>query len=121
MSQVIRKIPVCEPLYLGRENEYVSDAVKSGWVSSAGPYLQRFESEFSAFCGVSHGVATTSGTAALHLALLAAGIKKGDEVVLIGKQKERVVTVSSFSEQSRLLNYELLTRLPYNIPRIVTT
>lgn len=51
----------------------------------------------------------------------AGDIKKGDEVVLVGKQKERVVTVSSFSEQSKLLNYELLTRLPYNIPRIVTT
>lgn len=47
-------------------------------------------------------------------------VKKGDEVVLIGKQKGKTISVSSFSEQSDLLNYELLTRLPLNIPRIIT-
>lgn len=46
-------------------------------------------------------------------------VKKGDEVILIGKQKERAITVNSFSEQSQQLNYELLTRLPYSIPRVV--
>lgn len=46
-------------------------------------------------------------------------VEKGDEVVLIGKQKGRVITVNSFSEQSQQLNYELLTRLPYTIPRVV--
>jgi len=46
-------------------------------------------------------------------------VKKGDEVVLIGKQNGRSITVSSFSEQSSQLNYELLTRLHLNIPRII--
>jgi len=47
-------------------------------------------------------------------------VEKGDEVVLIGKQKGKEITVNSFSEQSKLLNYELLTRLPTNIHRIKT-
>jgi alanine racemase len=45
----------------------------------------------------------------------------GDEVVLIGEQGDRVISVSSFSELSDQLNYELLTRLPANIPRIITS
>lgn len=47
-------------------------------------------------------------------------IKKGDEVVLIGKQGEQELSVSSFSDFSQLINYELLTRLPQDIPRIIT-
>lgn len=47
-------------------------------------------------------------------------VKKGDEVILIGKQKSKAITVNSFSEQSQLLNYELLTRLPSGIPRKIT-
>ena len=47
-------------------------------------------------------------------------IKKGDEVVLIGSQGEQELSVSSFSDFSQLINYELLTRLPQDIPRIIT-
>lgn len=47
------------------------------------------------------------------------GVKKGDEVVLIGKQGDLEITISSFSEFSELLNYELLTRLPADIPRVI--
>ena len=50
----------------------------------------------------------------------AEGIKKGDEVVLIGNQKDHEIAVSSFSDFSQLINYELLTRLPQDIPRIIT-
>jgi len=46
-------------------------------------------------------------------------VMKGDEVVLIGKQKNKEITVNSFGEQSNQLNYELLTRLPDSIPRII--
>jgi alanine racemase len=48
------------------------------------------------------------------------GIKKGDEVVLIGNQNGNEITVSSFSDFSNLINYELLSRLPQDIPRIIT-
>jgi alanine racemase len=46
-------------------------------------------------------------------------VEKGDEVVLIGTQKNKTVSVSSFSEMSNMLNYEMLTRLPQDIPRII--
>jgi perosamine synthetase len=75
-------IPVCEPNIGPRELEYVTECVRSGWISSKGEYVRRFEEAFSAFCGVSHGVSCTSGTTALHLAVASLGIGKGDEVIL---------------------------------------
>ena len=75
-------IPVCEPLMGGKELEYVTDCLKSNWISSAGKYISEFEEGFSAYCGSKYGIATTSGTAALHLALAALGIGRGDEVIL---------------------------------------
>lgn len=75
-------IPVCEPWLDGNELAYATDALRSGWISSSGEYLGRFERGFAAYCGARHGVAATSGTAALHLALAACGIGSGDEVIV---------------------------------------
>src|SRR4051812_17642185 len=75
-------IPVCEPFLNGSELDYVLDAVKTTWISSSGKYLKDFETGFSSYIGVQHGIGTTNGTTALHLALVAAGIKPGDEVIL---------------------------------------
>lgn len=75
-------IPVCEPFLAGREAEYVADAVKTNWISSAGSYLTRFEQEFARYCGVKHGIATTNGTTALHLAVAAAGLGPSDEIIM---------------------------------------
>ena len=75
-------IPVCEPTLRGNELAYITDAVKSGWISSAGKYIQEFEEKFSKYCGVKYGVSCSNGTKAIHLALLAVGIKPGDEVIL---------------------------------------
>jgi len=75
-------IPVCEPLLGGRELEYVTKAVSGGWISSSGGYVAEFEREFAKYLGVPHAVTTTSGTTALHLALVAAGIGPGDEVII---------------------------------------
>jgi perosamine synthetase len=75
-------IPVAEPDLTGNELEYVTRCVRSGWVSSAGEYVTRFESDFAAFCGASRGVATANGTVAIHLALAALGIEDGDEVIV---------------------------------------
>lgn len=75
-------IPVCEPTLQGNELKYVTEAVHSGWISSAGKYIQQFEEKFSAYCGVNYGVSCSNGTKAIHLALLAVGIKAGDEVIL---------------------------------------
>jgi perosamine synthetase len=71
-----------EPEFAGRELEYVSDCVTSGWVSSVGAYVDRFELMLAEAAEVKHAVATVNGTAALHVALLLAGVKPGDEVLI---------------------------------------
>jgi perosamine synthetase len=75
-------IPVCEPYLTGKELEYVTDAVKTGWISGVGSYVKKFEEEFARFCGVKHAISTNNGTAALHLALVGLGIKDNDEVII---------------------------------------
>jgi perosamine synthetase len=77
-----KRIPVCEPFLAGNELKYITDAVSTGWISSNGPYLQKFETAFSNYCGVRYGVAVCNGTVALHLALSALGITKEDEVII---------------------------------------
>jgi perosamine synthetase len=77
-----RRIPVSSPSFVGNEREYVLDCMDSGWVSSAGKYVDLFEAGFAEFCGVKHAVACCNGTAALHLALLALGVGPGDEVIV---------------------------------------
>lgn len=81
-SEVGELIPLCEPSMGAREREYVDECVRSGWVSSVGSFVNRFESEFAARLGVSGAVAVSSGTAALHLALLAAGVRLDEEVLV---------------------------------------
>lgn len=75
-------IPVSEPLLEGNELAYVSDCIRSGWVSSLGKYILEFERLFAQFCGVKHGIAVSNGTTALHLALVSLGIGPGDEVII---------------------------------------
>ena len=75
-------IPVCEPLLAGNELKYVTDAVQTGWISSSGKYVTEFEKQFAKYCDCEYGVAVCNGTIALHLALQALGIGKGDEVII---------------------------------------
>jgi perosamine synthetase len=75
-------IPVCEPFLNGNELKYVTDCINSGWISSSGNYVKAFEEKFAEYCGAKYGVAVCNGTVALHLALVAAGIKPGDEVII---------------------------------------
>ncbi len=77
-----RSYPVSQPSVTSLEVEYVTDAVSSGWISSLGPYVTRFEESFAAFCGVEEAVSVANGTVALHLALHAYGIGAGDEVIV---------------------------------------
>ena len=74
--------PVAEPQFGGAELKYVSECVLTGWVSSAGKFVKKFEDLFAAFCGTKFAVTTTSGTTALHLSMLALGIGTGDEVIV---------------------------------------
>lgn len=78
----MKLIPISEPNIGPKELRYVTDAVRSGWVSSLGKYINQFESEFSKYCNRKYGLATSNGTVALHLALLALGVGRGDEVIV---------------------------------------
>ncbi|KAK1183826.1 DegT/DnrJ/EryC1/StrS family aminotransferase [Streptomyces sp. NBS 14/10] len=71
-----------KPYLVGAELKYVTEAIASGWISAAGPYVRQFESEFARYNGVAHGVSCSSGTAALTLALRALGVGPGDEVLV---------------------------------------
>jgi len=75
-------IPLVEPDLDGNELRYVQECVESGWVSSVGKFVDRFENEFATWLGASHAVAVSSGTAALHLALLVVGVRPGDTVIV---------------------------------------
>jgi len=75
-------MPVYEPNIGPRELEYVEDAVKSGWVSSKGPYIEKFEKLFASYIGTKYAVTASNGTTALHLAVSALGIGMRDEVIV---------------------------------------
>ncbi len=77
-----RPIPNAVPYLGGNEWQYLKECLDTNWVSSAGPFVERFENEIAAYVGAAHAVATVSGTAALHVALLLAGIGPGDEVLV---------------------------------------
>jgi perosamine synthetase len=75
-------IPVNEPLLTGNEKKYLAECIDSGWISSEGPFVKKFEQGFANFTGVKIGIAVSSGTAALETALYALGVGKGDEVIM---------------------------------------
>jgi perosamine synthetase len=75
-------IPVCVPLLGEKELSYVTDCVKTNWISSKGKYVEEFERKFAEYCGCKYGITTTSGTTAIHLALSSLGLGKGDEVIV---------------------------------------
>lgn len=91
MAEVISKpapkaatkfIPLCVPHISGNEWEYVKECLDTGWVSSVGSYVNRFERMTADYVGTKHAVAAVSGTAALHAALLVAGVEPDDEVLV---------------------------------------
>jgi len=71
-----------EPYFRGNENAYVKECIDTGWVSSVGKFVDRFEQELADYTGVKRAVAVSNGTAALHIALLLAGVEAGDEVLV---------------------------------------
>ncbi|MET0393142.1 MAG: LegC family aminotransferase [Chitinophagaceae bacterium] len=75
-------IPLSVPNIAGNEWKYVKDCLDTGWISSVGAYVSRFEQMVAAFAGAKYGVATVNGTAALHLALQLSGVKLNDYVLL---------------------------------------
>ncbi len=82
MNTTGHSIPLCEPAISGNEWNYIRDCLDERWVSSVGAYVDRFEKEIASYVNASCGVATCNGTAALHLALLVAGIQPDQEVLV---------------------------------------
>src|SRR5438876_9699543 len=80
---MVHAIPWAKPDFWGKEQTYVADALASTWISG-GAYIERLEREIAAYCDVPHAFAVANGTAAIHLAYLAIGLKPGDEVVVPG-------------------------------------
>lgn len=76
------RIPVAAPDLSGNEEAYVLAALRSSWISSSGPYIDRFERAFAELCEVHAAIGVCNGTVALHLALLALGVRAGDEVLV---------------------------------------
>jgi perosamine synthetase len=74
-------LPLHAPEFEGHEADYVRDCIETGWVSTAGAYVGRFERALEAFTGVDHAIAVVNGTAALHMSLMLAGVGPGDEVL----------------------------------------
>jgi perosamine synthetase len=75
-------IPLVAPSFDGNELAYLTECIQTGWVSHKGPFVRKFEESIANFCRVQNAVAVSSGTAALHLALMAIGVKPGDEVIV---------------------------------------
>lgn len=75
-------IPVNEPLLDGNEKKYLEECIDSGWISSEGPFVGRFEREFAARVGRKHGIAVANGSLALDAAMVALGLEQGSEVIM---------------------------------------
>jgi perosamine synthetase len=81
-APMAREIPVAVPDISPLEEAYVADAMRSGWISSLGPFVEQFEQRFAEMCGTRFALGVTNGTTALHLALLGMDVRPGDEVLV---------------------------------------
>ncbi|ERB62491.1 hypothetical protein N779_25965 [Vibrio coralliilyticus OCN008] len=75
-------VPVNTPLLNGNEKKYLAECVETGWISSEGPFISKFEDNMAAYVGRKHAVACSNGSAALDIAIKALDLKPGDEVIL---------------------------------------
>jgi len=76
------QVPVNIPCFFGNEKKYLNECIDTGWVSSEGPFVKRFENEFAEFCNRKYAVAVTNGTVAIDLAIKTLNLPKGSEVIL---------------------------------------
>lgn len=75
-------IPVNTPLLNGNELKYLTECINTGWISSEGPFISQFETQFSRYIGLAHGIAVSNGSAALDIAVQALQLGQGDEVIM---------------------------------------
>ena len=76
------KVPVNIPVFKGNERNYLLDCIDTGWISSSGSYITRFEQKMAEYVGHKYGVAVSNGTTALECAVLALNLEKGSEIIL---------------------------------------
>ncbi len=74
--------PLHEPLFCSTESKYVQECIETGWVSSVGKFVDRFEADLADYTGVKRAVAVVNGTAALHVCLILSGVQANDEVLV---------------------------------------
>ena len=98
-------IPVNQPLLDGNEKKYLNECIDTGWISSEGPFVKRFEEEFAARVGRKHGIAVCNGTAALDAAVEALGIGEGDEVMELA-----IEAATEADARAKLAAYEALAK-----------
>jgi len=75
-------IPLSEPVISGNEWSYIKDCLDTGWISTVGTYVTRFEEVIASYIGTKYAVATVNGTSALHVSLIASGVQPDDEVIV---------------------------------------
>lgn len=75
-------VPVNTPLLDGNELKYITECIQTGWISSEGPFVDKFEKGLANYTNRNHGIAVSNGTAALDIAFAAIGLKQGDEVIM---------------------------------------
>ncbi len=79
---MIKSVPVNEPLLAGNEIRYLNECIETGWISSEGPFIKKFEERFAERVGRKYGISVSNGSAALDVAVSVLGIGKGDEVIM---------------------------------------
>lgn len=79
---MVTNVPVNVPLFEGNEKKYLLDCIETGWISSAGQYIQKFETGMAEYIGQRYGIAVCNGTAALETAIMALDLEEGSEVIM---------------------------------------
>src|SRR5689334_4775218 len=82
LAKYKKPVSLHAPCFIGNEWQYVKECLDTRWVSSVGSYVDKFEKDLAACTGAKHCIATVNGTAALHTALMLAGVKASDEVLV---------------------------------------
>ncbi|HEY9754696.1 MAG TPA: DegT/DnrJ/EryC1/StrS family aminotransferase [Oculatellaceae cyanobacterium] len=82
MDSLTRRIPIGAPCFNGNEKQYLMECIDSAKISATGRFVDEFERQFAQYCEASHAFTCSSGTAALHLALMAHDVKPGDEIIV---------------------------------------
>ena len=88
-------IPVNEPKLGQRELEYVTECIQTGWISSAGRYIDQFEDQWAAYCERRYGIAVCNGTVALQVAAACLDLQSGDEVIMPSPYKAIIARINT--------------------------